>query len=88
MTPPTIRNVRTEGDRLIFELDDERQVSLPIAMSRRLSQATAQQRDHWTIGPKGLFVHWPGIDEDIAIWDVLGIREDAYLAAFDAVPVV
>lgn len=88
MNPPTITNVRTEGDRLIFELDDERHVSLPTAMSRRLTQATAVQREHWTIGPRGLFVHWPDVDEDIAIWDVLGIREDTYLAAFDEVPVV
>ncbi|MGK2850392.1 MAG: DUF2442 domain-containing protein [Candidatus Limnocylindrales bacterium] len=88
MNPPTIRNVRTEDDRLIFELDDERQVSLPVAVSRRLSQATAVQRDHWTIGPRGIFVHWPDVDEDMAIWDILGIREETYLAALDEIPVV
>lgn len=88
MTPPTIRNVRAEDERLIFELDDERQVSLPIAVSGRLSHATAVQRAHWTIGPRGMHVHWPDVDEDIAIWDVLGIREDTYLAALGEVPVV
>lgn len=87
MTPPTIKHVRTENDRLVFELDDDRHVSLPVAISRRLARATVGQRSHWTIGPQRLSVHWPEIDEDIAIWEVLRISEDAYLRSLLETPV-
>lgn len=87
MTLPTIKNIRTDDRRLVFELDDEREVSLPIAMSARLAGATAAQRDHWTIGARGTSVHWPDVDEDIAIWEVLGIAEEIYLRSLREMPV-
>jgi hypothetical protein len=87
LTPPTIKAVRAIDDRLIFELDQDREVSLPISGSARLARATAAERAHWTIGPRGISVHWPDVDEDIAIWDVLGIAEDAYLLSLREAPV-
>ena len=53
----------------------------------RLAEATPAERDHWTIGPRGISVHWPDVDEDIAIWEVLGIAEDAYLRWLQESPV-
>jgi len=79
MTPPTIKSVRSTPERLVFELDNDREVSLPLTSSRRLANATPMQRAHWTLGVGGLSVHWPQVDEDIAIWEVLGIPEDVYL---------
>jgi hypothetical protein len=32
-------------------------------------------------------VHWPDVDEDIAIWEVLGIAEDAYFRSLKETPV-
>ena len=87
MTLPTIKNIRTDDRRLVFELDDEREVSLPISVSARLTGATAAQRDHWTIGARGTSVHWPDVDEDIAIWEVLGIAEEIYLRSMREMPV-
>lgn len=87
MTPPTIKAIRTIDERLIFELDRGREVSLPITASPRLEKATQAEREHWTIGPRGISVHWPDVDEDIAIWDVLGIAEDAYLRSLREAPV-
>ena len=87
LAPPTIKAVRAIDDRLIFELDQDREVSLPISASARLARATAVERDHWTIGPRGISVHWPDVDEDIAIWDILGIAEDAYLRSLREAPV-
>lgn len=87
MTPPTIKAVRAVDDRLIFELDHDREVSLPISTSTRLVRATPAERDHWTIGLRGMSVYWPDVDEDIAIWEVLGIREDAYLRSLRKAPV-
>ena len=87
MTPPTIRAFRAIGDRLIFELDQGREVSLPMSASARLASASPTERDHWTIGFGGISVHWPEVDEDIAIWNVLGIPEDVYLRSLDEAPV-
>jgi hypothetical protein len=87
MTPPTIRGIRVIEDRLVFELDQAREVSLPISTSSRLENATAAEREHWTIGPRGISVRWPDVDEDIAIWEVLGIAEDTYLRSLHQAPV-
>ncbi len=87
MTPPTIKAIRAINDRLIFELGEDRIVSLPISFSGRLANASQVQRDHWTIGPRGLSAHWPDVDEDIAIWEVLGIREETYLRSLMETPV-
>jgi hypothetical protein len=62
-------------------------VSLPLSTSARLVRATPAARDHWTLGPRGISVHWPDIDEDIAIWEVLGIAEDIYLMSMRETPV-
>lgn len=88
MTPPTIKHIRIDEQRLVFELGEDREVSLPISMSPRLAEATTTQREHWTIGLRGLSAHWPDLDEDIAIWEVLGIAEDLYLRSLREAPVV
>ncbi len=87
MTRPTIQHVRTDGDRLTFVFDDAREVSVPIATSPRLEAATPLQRSHWRIGANGMFVHWPDVDEDIAIWEILGLPEEAYLRYIGEAPV-
>jgi Protein of unknown function (DUF2442) len=88
MTPPMIKHIRIDEHRLVFELGEDREVSLPISMSARLAGATAPQREHWTIGPRGMSAHWPGLDEDIAIWEVLGIAEEVYLRLLREAPVI
>jgi hypothetical protein len=87
MTPPIIKAIRTIDDRLIFELDHDREMSLPLSASTRLANATPAERNHWTVGSRGISVHWPDVDEDIAIWEVLGIPEDAYFRSLSQAPV-
>ena len=87
MAPPIIKTIRAIDDRLIFELDQGREVSLPLSVSTRLSKASQAQRDRWTIGPRGISAHWPDVDEDIAIWEILGIREEVYFQSLKEAPV-
>ena len=87
MTTPTIKAIRAIDDRLIFDMDHDREVSLPLSASTRLADATAAERNHWTIGSRGISVHWPDVDEDITIWEVLGIAEDAYFRSLRETPV-
>jgi uncharacterized protein DUF2442 len=41
------------------------------ACSPRLQQATAEQRQHVEVSPSGYGLHWPEIDEDLAITPLL-----------------
>jgi hypothetical protein len=87
MTLPTIKSIRIDDDRLIFEVGEGREVSLPISTSDRLVGATSAQIKNWTISRGGLGAHWPDVDEDIAIWEILGIAEETYLRSIREAPV-
>ncbi len=39
--------------------------------SPRLRQATVEQRQHLEVSPSGYGIHWPEIDEDLAITPLL-----------------
>src|SRR5213592_1457524 len=65
-TEPRIQHVRVTGDEIIAHLADGRVISVPLAWSWRLSEATATQRAHFRIIGSGQGVHWPDIDEDIS----------------------
>lgn len=63
-----LRIVRSEvtEDAITAQLADGRIVSVPLAWSWRLSDATPEQRDKFEIIGTGEGVQWPDIDEDIS----------------------
>jgi hypothetical protein len=63
---PRIENLRVTDDEIIAELADGRVISVPLAWSWRLSDATAAQRANFRLIGTGQGVHWPEIDEDIS----------------------
>ena len=58
--------MRVTDDSIAAELGDGRSISVPLAWSWRLSEATPEQRSNFEIIGSGLGVHWPDIDEDIS----------------------
>jgi hypothetical protein len=50
-----------------FILADGREISAPLEWFPRLRDATPAQRIQWRLIGKGVGVHWPGIDENIAV---------------------
>jgi Protein of unknown function (DUF2442) len=58
--------VASSDPRIIAHLPDGRTISVPLAWSWRLSNATAEQRQHFEIIGIGQGVHRPDIDEDIS----------------------
>lgn len=48
-------------------LEDGRRVSVPYALFPRLDRATPDQRRHFVVCGRGRMLHWPEIDEDIAV---------------------
>lgn len=63
--------IRITEDEIIARLVDGRTISVPLAWSWRLSDATADQRNNYEIIGDGQGVHWPDIDEDISVEGML-----------------
>lgn len=68
---PRIVTITVTDDSIIAELADGRSISVPLAWSWRLSDATPEQRSTFEIIGIGEGVHWPNIDEDISAWGML-----------------
>ena len=68
---PRIMTVEVTEDLIIAHLADGRTVSVPLAWSWRLSNATLAQRQHFEIIGTGQGVHWPDIDEDLSALGML-----------------
>ncbi len=63
---PRIVNLEVTEDAIVARLADGRTISVPLAWSRRLADATPAQRQHFEILGTGEGVHWPDLDEDIS----------------------
>jgi|SRR3989304_4062510 hypothetical protein len=61
-----IKNISVNEDTITAYLVDGRIISVPLAWSWRLSEATPEQRANYEIIGDGQGVHWPDIDEDIS----------------------
>jgi len=64
---PRIQHVRVTEDEIIAHLADGRVISVPLAWSWRLSEATSAQRAKFRLIGSGQGVHWPDVDEDISV---------------------
>jgi len=61
-----IKDITISEEAIIATLADGRTISVPLAWSWRLSEATPEQRTHFEIIGDGQGIHWPDIDEDIS----------------------
>jgi hypothetical protein len=68
---PRIHEVRVTEDEIIAYLVDGRVISVPLAWSWRLSDATPKQRANFRLIGSGQGVHWPDVDEDISVEGML-----------------
>jgi hypothetical protein len=68
---PRLTTIKVTDEEIIAGLIDGRTISVPLAWSWRLSDATPEQRANFEIIGDGLGVHWPDIDEDISVEGML-----------------
>jgi hypothetical protein len=61
-----ISSVEVTDEAITARLVDGRVISVPLAWSWRLSEATPAQRKNWQLLGDGHGVHWPDVDEDIS----------------------
>lgn len=61
-----IKSVEITDEEIVAHLIDGRTISVPLAWSWRLSEASAEERAHYEVIGDGHGIHWPDIDEDIS----------------------
>ena len=60
-----IKAVRISDDTISADLVDGRTIAVPLVWSRRLAEATPEQRQRFQLSPAGYGIHWPDVDEDL-----------------------
>lgn len=68
---PLITQVRVGHSKLAVELNDGRRIEVPLDWYPRLVHATTGERNQWQIIGQGQGIHWPLIDEDISLENLL-----------------
>ena len=69
---PRIKAIQVTEGLITADLVDGRTISVPLAWSWRLSDATPEQRENYEFIGDGQGVHWPDVDEDISAQGMLG----------------
>ena len=59
------------AEEIAVDLVDGRTIIAPLAWFPRLVHATPKERNNWRLIGKGSGVHWPDLDEDISVSNLL-----------------
>jgi len=68
------RAVRLTEDSLVVDLADGRTVSVPLAWYPRLLQGSPEERANHRLIGEGEGIHWPDLDEDVSVENILAGR--------------
>ena len=71
LRPPWAQAVQITEDLLVVELLDARVLSVPLAWFPRLLAGNSAERANWRLVGRGEGVHWPDLDEDIRVDNLL-----------------
>jgi len=66
-----IKHVTVTDDALTIDLNDGRTVAVPLAWYPRLLYGTTEARTKWRVIGDGEGIHWPELDEDISVDNLL-----------------
>ena len=61
------------SDKLYIRLDDGRELGVPLEWFPKLRDAKEKQRNNFRFIGKGLGIHWPDLDEDISVAELLKV---------------
>ena len=59
------------NERLSVNLRDGRSICVPLAWYPRLLHGTREERNNWSLIGKAEGIHWPDLDEDISVENLL-----------------
>lgn len=68
---PLAQSVEVTDNLITVRLTDGRTISVPLAWSWRLCDATPAQRRKFEVIGSGQGIHWPDVDEDISVRGML-----------------
>jgi hypothetical protein len=71
------RHVEISDDTLSVELADGRTIAVPLAWYPRLAHASVEERGSWRLLGSGRGIHWPALDEDISVANLLAGQPSA-----------
>ncbi len=63
--------VTVGSHEITVDLVDGRTIIVPIAWYPRLRHGTAKERKNWRLIGRGGGIHWPDLDEDISVRNLL-----------------
>jgi hypothetical protein len=66
-----VQDVSVTEDSLMVDLVDGRTVSVPLAWYPRLLHGRPEERANWRLIGQGEGIHWPDLDEDISVENIL-----------------
>jgi hypothetical protein len=69
--PARAQNVTITADTLSVDLTDGRTIAVPLAWYPRLQHGRAEERQNWRPIGAGEGLHWPDLDEDISVENLL-----------------
>ena len=73
----TATQVSITDDTLTLELSDGRTISAPLGWFPRLLHGTVEERAGWRLIGLGRGIHWPDLDEDISVENLLAGKPSA-----------
>ena len=68
-----IRNLHFSGEYMVLTIDGTEKKLRVKDVSPALDRASEEQRNTFEVSPSGYGIHWPLLDEDIAVDGLLGI---------------
>jgi hypothetical protein len=66
-----ITQMTISDDTIAVDLTDGRSISAPLAWYPRLLHGTTDERNTWRLIGAGSGVHWPDLDEDISVGNLI-----------------
>lgn len=70
-TTALAKSISFDSDMIHVLLMDGRIISVPVRWFPILRGATSEQREHYEIGGGGVSIHWPEIDEDLSVANLM-----------------
>lgn len=71
------QSLQVTADTLHVELADGRTLAVPVTWYPRLAHGTPAERAQWELIGHGHGIHWPQLDEDISVEDLLAGRRSS-----------
>jgi hypothetical protein len=68
-----IKNLHFDGEYMVITVDGKEKRFRVKDVSPALEHASVEERNTFEVSPSGYGIHWPLLDEDIAVDGLLGI---------------